>query len=230
MIRKVETRRSETSQPNDLQMEILSVSENIGEMEAETNFLADLPEEEATPPKQEGNRRLLRWAIYSLLGFGLTAIAAPAFLGVSSSCKNKSPEARTYVRAMGRAQQAFWLENGAFGRSLSALAIGIEEETDSYKYDLQSFGLVAYHYGVPKNDNLKNFVGAVFVVPEKAQTSQNVNQQASPKSSTKPITKKELTTVTILCESPSLGVKTKLPKPSLENGIPKCAEGTVLVE
>ena len=55
MIRKVETRRSETSQPNDLQMEILSVSENIGEMEAETNFLADLPEEEATPPKQEGN-------------------------------------------------------------------------------------------------------------------------------------------------------------------------------
>jgi hypothetical protein len=131
---------------------------------------------------------------------------------------------------MGSAQQAFWLENGAFGRSLSALAIGIEEETDKYKYDLQSFGLVAYHYGVPKNDNLKNFVGAVFVVPEKAQTSQNVNQQASPKSSTKPITKKELTTVTILCESPSLGVKTKLPKPSLENGIPKCAEGTVLVE
>jgi hypothetical protein len=131
---------------------------------------------------------------------------------------------------MGSAQQAFWLENGAFGRSLSALEIGIEEETDNYKYDLQSFGLVAYHYGVPKNDNLKNFVGAVFVVPEKAQTSQNVNQQASPKSSTKPITKKELTTVTILCESPSLGVKTKLPKPSLENGIPKCAEGTVLVE
>ena len=85
MIGKFETRRSETLQPNDLQMEILSVSENIGEMEAETNFLADLPEEEATPPKQEGNLRLLRLAIYSLLGFGLTAIAAPAFLGVSSS-------------------------------------------------------------------------------------------------------------------------------------------------
>jgi type IV pilus assembly protein PilA len=231
MIGQVETRQSETLQTDALQEKISSFSENIGELDTENNLLADLPQEESKSPNQKKYRRLLRWSIYSLLGLGLIAIVAPAFLG-SFSCgtKARSSEAKAYVGGMGKAQQAFWLENGVLGQSIPALAIGIKEETDNYKYDLQSFELVAYHYGVPKNDNLKSFVGAVFVVPEKAQTSQGVNQQASPKSATKPSTEAELTTVTILCESPNLGVKTKLPKPFLENGIPKCAEGTVLVK
>ena len=231
MIGQAETKQSEVEQTDLLLDQVPSTPQKFGEVDDETSLLTDLPQEEAQPPKQKKSRRLLRWTIYSLLGFGLIAIVAPAFLG-SFSCgtKARSSEARSYVGSMGRAQQALWLENGALGQSIPALAIGIKEETDNYKYDLQSFELVSYHYGVSKNDNLKSFVGAVFVVPEKAQTSQSVNQQASPKSATKPSTEAELTTVTILCESPNLGVKTKLPKPFLENGIPKCAEGTVLVK
>lgn len=231
MIGQVETERSKAFLTDELQGQISSFPENIGELDTETNLLTDLPQEKAAPTKQKKSRRLLRWSIYSLLGLGLIAIGAPAFLG-SFSCgtKSRSFEARTYAGSMGRAQQALWLENGAFGRSIPALDIGIKEETDNYKYDLQSFELIAYHYGVPKKDNLKSFVGAVFVVPEKAQTSQGVNQKASPKSDTKPSTKKDLTTLRILCESPNLGVRTKLPKPFLDNGIPKCAEGTVLIE
>ncbi|WP_434684615.1 type IV pilin-like G/H family protein [Pseudanabaena minima] len=231
MIGQVATRQSETLQEplqtGDLQEEVSSFLENISEIDTEANLLADLPQKEDISTKSKKYRRLLRWSIYGLLGFGIIAIVAPAFLG-SFSCgtKARSAEARSYVGSMGKAQQAFWLENGALGRSIPALAIGIKEETDNYKYDLQSFELVAYHYGVPKNDNLKSFVGAVFVVPETNKTSQGLNH---PTSSPKPSTKKELTTTTILCESPKLGVKTKLPKPFLENGIPKCAEGTVFI-
>jgi type IV pilus assembly protein PilA len=230
MIGQAETKKPEVEQVDLVLDKMPSTPNSFGEMETETNLLADLPQEEALPSKQKKPRRLLRWSIYSLLGFGIIAIVAPAFLG-SFGCgtKARSAEARSYVGSMGRAQQALWIENGALGRSIPALAIGIKEETDNYKYDLQGFELVAYHYGVPKNDNLKSFVGAVFVVPEKAQTSQGVNQQANPKSATKPSTKKDLTTITILCESPNLGIKTKLPKPFLENGIPNCAEGTVLI-
>lgn len=216
MIRQVETELSKALQTDELQGQISSFPENIGEMDTETNLLTDLPQEESAPPKQKKTRRLLRWSIYSLLGLGLLAIVAPAFLG-SFSCgtKARSSEARTYVGSMGRAQQAFWLENGALGRSIPALEIDIKKETENYKYDLQSFELVAYHYGVPKNDNLKSFVGAVFVVPEITPTSQSPTQKANQISAVKPSAKKALTTVTILCESPKTGVKQKLPNPFL---------------
>jgi len=229
MIRQAETKQSEVEQIDLLLDQVPSAPQKLGEVDDETSLLTDLPQEEAQPRKQKRSRQILRWSIYGLLTFGALAIAAIAFLGSSSSCgtKAKSSEARTYVGSMGRAQQAFWLENEALGRSIPALAIGIKEETDNYKYDLQSFDLVAYHYGVSKHDNLKSYVGAVFVVPETNKTSQGSDETAS---SPKPSSKKQLTTTTILCESPQLGVKTKLPKPFLEKGIPQCAEGTVFIK
>ena len=81
--------------------------------------------------------------------------------------------------------------------------------------------------GVPKNDDLKSFVSAVFVVPDRDKKLQGSNQQINPTSGSTPNTKKELTTVTILCESSEIGVKQKLANPFLQNGTPTCAEGTV---
>jgi hypothetical protein len=51
--------------------------------------------------------------------------------------------------------------------------------------------------------------------------------QANQTSSSKTSSKKELTTVTILCESPKTGVKQKLANPFLQNGTTTFAEGTV---
>jgi hypothetical protein len=53
------------------------------------------------------------------------------------------------------------------------------------------------------------------------------NQKENLTSDTTLSDKKELTTVTILCESPKTGVKMKLPNPFLQNGTPTCAEGTL---
>ncbi|GBO52537.1 type IV pilin PilA [Pseudanabaena sp. lw0831] len=198
----------------------------LNQPELDHDLVADLPQDTATPPKPKKARRwIMRLIIYGSLGFGLIALALPSFSGCGN--KARSSEGRTYVGSMNRAQQAFWSEKQTFGRSIPALELGIKEETDNFKFQVQSFDLVTYQYGVPKNDNVKSFVGAVFVVPEKSQTSQGSNQKVNQTSESQPSAKKELTTVTILCESPKTGVKQKLPNPFLQNGTPTCAEGTV---
>lgn len=198
--------------------------------ELDPDVVADLPQDPVTPPKPKRPRRwILRLIIYGSLGFGLIALVLPSYTSVGCGNKARSSEGKTYVGSMNRAQQAFWIEKQAFGRSIPALDMGIKEETDNFKYEVQSFELVTYQYGVPKNDKAKSFVGAVFVVPEKSQTYQGSNQKANQTSESKPSAKKELTTVVILCESSKIGVNMKLPNPTLQNGTLNCAEGTVVL-
>lgn len=198
----------------------------LNQPELDHDLVADLPQDAAPPPKPKKARRwILRSIIYSSMGFGLIALVLPSFSGCGN--KAKSSEGRTYVGSMNRAQQAFWTEKQAFGRSIPVLELGMQEETVNFKFEIQSFDLVTYQYGVPKNDKVKSFVGAVFVVPEKSQTYQGSNQKLNQTSASQPRAEKELTTVTILCESPQTGVQQKLPNPFLQNGTPTCAEGTV---
>jgi hypothetical protein len=86
---------------------------------------------------------------------------------------------------------------------------------------VQSFNFVSYQYAIPKNDKAKSFVGAVFVLPDHTQDIQVADKPQ--------LVKQQLATFAILCESPKTGVKTKLPKPFLNNGKPTCAEGTDFV-
>ncbi len=187
-------------------------------LEPEQEAIADLPQDESPPlqkPKKS-KRSLLRWIVYGGLGVGILAIVLPAFLGQTVGCGNKarSYEGKTYVGSMNRAQQAFWLEKSAFAKSIPALDIGISEETSNFKYEIQRLPLVSYQYAIPKNDKVKSFVGAVFVVvPENTP-------ETNPE-------KKEITTVTILCESQGTGLQEKLSKPSFQNGKPTCPEGTL---
>ncbi|PZO42660.1 MAG: hypothetical protein DCF19_06360 [Pseudanabaena frigida] len=228
--------QSKPKQPEVLQLDdcldnrlvvIPSAPERLDEMDDATKLLANLPEEYnpslQKPPK--GRRSLLRWSIYSLLGLGIVGLFLPFFLNeLTGGCANKarSSEGKTYVGTMNRGQQAFWTENRTFGKSIPVLELGIQEETSNYKYEVQSFNFVSYQYAIPKNDKAKSFVGAVFVLPEHSQEDiQTVNKTQS--------VKQQLATFTILCESPKTGVKTKLPKPFLNNGKPTCAEGTAFV-
>lgn len=194
--------------------------------ELDLDLAADPLKDIANAQKQKKARRwILRLVIYGSLGFGLIALALPSFSGCGN--KARSSEGRTYVGSMNRAQQAFWSEKQTFGRSIPALELRIKEETDNFKFEVQSFELVTYQYGVAKNDKVKSFVGAVFVVPEKSQSYQGSTQTANQTSESKPSIKKELTTISILCESPKIGIKMKMPNPTLQNGTPTCAEGTV---
>jgi type IV pilus assembly protein PilA len=63
----------------------------------------------------------------------LSAIALPSFL--SQANKAKQSEAKTYVGAMNKGQQAYYTENSKFQASdISALGIGINPNTVNYTY------------------------------------------------------------------------------------------------
>ena len=135
----------------------------------------------------------------------LSAISLPSFLCVSS--KATESESKQYVGAMNRSQQAQYAEDGAFSNSVKALGIGIKTQTTNYNYSTISTKNAAFSYGVARSNNLRSYVGAVFLVP--------VSQAAN----------KEKTTVSILCAANSPG-NTQPPDPILQNGNPVCAAGS----
>ena len=133
------------------------------------------------------------------------AIALPSVVGCGG--KAKLLEAKQYVSAMNKGQQAIYAEDGAFSNSVNALGLGIKTQTTNYNYSTISTKNAAFSYGVARSNNLTSYVGAVFLVP--------VSQAAN----------KGKTTVSILCAANSPG-NTQSPAPILQNGVPVCATGT----
>lgn len=79
--------------------------------------------------------------------------------------KAKQSEARSYTGAINRAQQAFYLENDKFATTLEDLQVGIREETSNYRYEIvNSDSSQAIVTATPKEDRLKSYTGAVFIV------------------------------------------------------------------
>jgi len=83
MIGQSKAKQSDVEQINLLLDKILSNAIELSEVDEETSLLADLFQEDTAPQKQKKSRQLFRWSIYGLLGFGLIAIGAIAFLGSS---------------------------------------------------------------------------------------------------------------------------------------------------
>jgi type IV pilus assembly protein PilA len=140
----------------------------------------------------------------------LAAIALPSVVGCGGAQKAKQSEAKQYISAMNKGQQAKYAEDGAFSNSINALGLGIKTQTTNYNYSILATKNAAFNYGVARSNNLTSYVGAVFLVP--------VSQAA----------KKEKTTVSILCVANSPG-NTQPPAPILQNDVPVCAAGSSLV-
>ncbi len=145
--------------------------------------------------------------IYVLPVMILAAIAFPFVISCGPTPKAKEPAARQYIKLMNKGQQAIYAEDGAFSNSINALGLGIKTQTTNYNYSTISTKNAAFSYGVARNNNLRSYVGAVFLVP--------VSQAAN----------KEKTTVSILCATNSPG-KTQPPDPILQKGNPVCAAGS----
>ena len=148
--------------------------------------------------------------IRALLGIGAIVgvylLVAPSSL--CSANKARQSEAKTYVGAMNRAQQAYFLENkereekGKFANELDKLGLGIGAETENYKYLVRATDSASFHYAISKEKDLQGFVGAVFMV----ETSSSG-------------------TLAIFCEAIDDGQVIPA-KPKLENGVPTCGAGT----
>src|SRR4028118_532378 len=138
--------------------------------------------------------------------------------------KAMQPEAKQYLSSMNRRQQAYFAATSAFSNSIPALGLGLETETNNYKYSLRVTQTASFHYAVAKKKTLKNYVGGVFLVPAK-KLDPNARRA-------------EMTTLTILCETekrPFFRVKrTDEPdepaEPIYQNGEIICGKGTQLTK
>jgi serine/threonine protein kinase len=148
---------------------------------------------------------------------GLGVAIAISFSGVAVYVINdrdkRELEAKRYVGSMNRAQQFKYAEYGSLTNYVDGLTIGIKTETTNYKYFIESTKNAAFHYGIPKSQDLRGYVGGVFVVPDRDNTG-----------------KIEMTTVSILCVEATSGKSKMIPHPDLVQGSPTCAYGTEEVE
>ncbi|MCW6051919.1 type IV pilin-like G/H family protein [Microcoleus sp. A2-C5] len=155
--------------------------------------------------KNDGGFTLVELTIILMIITILSAIALPEFARCRPY-KAMQSEAKQYVSSINRAQQAYFGEKGAFSNSINPLAIGIKTETTNYNYSAIATKNAAFSYGVSRSNNIRSYVGAVFLLP------------VSPANNDK-------TTVGILCEANSPG-KIQLPNPILQNNVPVCAAGS----
>jgi prepilin-type N-terminal cleavage/methylation domain-containing protein len=126
----------------------------------------------------------------------LAAIALPAFLNQAN--KAKQSEAKQYVGALMRSQQAYFLEKSAFTSDVNNLAKPVSTQTDNYVYDMKGISNVGGTnetiniHGQSLKAALKPYVGGVALAQVTATS--------------------EATTAALLCESktPKTGKATDL--------------------
>lgn len=165
------------------------------------------------------------WWVWALagcgcLGFGaivvigiLAAIALPSFL--NQATKAKQAEAKTYVKATIRSQQAYYMNNNSFADSYPKLKIGIATDTPNYSYNILSQGKnsnSAFVTAQGKNPELKNYVGGVFAIKKSGS--------------------KDVVTISGMCETNIPGATiSEMPKLDINAGNQViCPEGTRLLQ
>jgi type II secretory pathway pseudopilin PulG len=109
----------------------------------------------------------------------LSAIALPSFTNQAN--KAKQSEAKQYVGAINRAQQAVFAEKASFSTNISDLRLGIKSETDNYKYQIpqKSNNSVVVAVAEPKKSDIKGYVGIVAIEKDSTSTLFCEQSQAS---------------------------------------------------
>lgn len=153
----------------------------------------------------------------------LSAIALPSFLNQAS--KAKQAEAKQYLSAINKAQQAYYLENNEFVDSIAEigkLGIGIRPETANYSYNLAPLGggqgVVAIAEPQEQSSSIKGYLSAVALVYQAGAS--------------------DPTTLSVVCESEGIGSNARLSASNIQfnlgsassAGDVACGESTVAVK
>ena len=79
--------------------------------------------------------------------------------------RGRQAEARQYVSAINKAEQAYYTENGRFSSNWSQLGVGIRTETANYTYRISNLSARSVRVTAAAKDNrLKSYTGAVVIV------------------------------------------------------------------
>lgn len=154
---------------------------------------------------------LLVVVVISIVGI-LVAIALPS--AVSCGGKAGQSEGKQYIGSMNRAQQAYYLENGAFVASIPKLGLGVQSKTKNYEYSVRATKTAVFNYAIAQktaSKPLKSYVGAVFIVPVS-----KVGKKAA---------KNNKESLTILCETDT--PTSQFPaEPTYQKGVVTCGSNT----
>jgi type IV pilus assembly protein PilA len=100
----------------------------------------------------------------------LAAIALPSF----KACAHKDSEAKQYVGVLVRSQQAFYIENNRFAKSIKELNPSVPANTKFYEYSVEPGNTKTVVYGQSYHSNLKSYVGAAFIKPNTKSESEGI--------------------------------------------------------
>lgn len=167
--------------------------------------------------KQEKGFTLIELLVVIIIIGILSAIALPSFLNQAN--KAKQSEAKQYVGALNRSQQAYYLENSQFGSNSTALGKPVKDATKNYQYGEDAAGTFLITGAKTPTENvvirgtaqkaaLRSYVGLV-EIGQVTDTS-------------------EATTLAILCETDKpLGVGVAAARPTSAS---QCAPNTSSLE
>jgi type IV pilus assembly protein PilA len=160
--------------------------------------------------KGEGFTLIELLVVIIIIGI-LAAIALPSFLNQAN--KAKQSEAKQYVGAVVRAQQAYQLENATFADDFAKLAKVVREKTVNYEYKIAGASDTAVTiHGESQKEALRAYAGGVSIY-----------------SVTTAGTNKESTTSAIVCQADE-AKKGATSAPTSAAGVLSCAANTTAVE
>ncbi len=94
----------------------------------------------------------------------LFALAYPSF--VNQMSKARQSEAQSYIGAVNRAQQSYYLQHRRFG-DIADLEVGIATETESYTYTIAPAGIgpdaIAQTQAEPTDETIRGYAGKVWI-------------------------------------------------------------------
>jgi type IV pilus assembly protein PilA len=162
--------------------------------------------------KGEGFTLIELLVVIIIIGI-LAAIALPSFLNQAN--KAKQSEAKQYVGALVRSEQAHYLENSKFASDIDSLSKVVQTETNNYKYAFVAAGAIDEGITIqgisqfPKA--LRSYAGGVVVttVGGKGTTSNDA------------------TTAAVVCETNGPSATPPVPTPSAATGA-QCGTGTAV--
>lgn len=86
--------------------------------------------------RTEGGFTMIELLVVIIIIGILAAIALPSYLNQVN--KGKQAEAKQYMGAMNRSQEAYYLEQGSFATDIDQLGLGIKKQTENYDYSVTS--------------------------------------------------------------------------------------------